>query len=261
MSNKTPVPNTPILPPALARAQRPSIEPSLASIGIESFEPAKPGQPGAPSSPGPKGPSGPPGDYDRGLNTSGFVQQVPTVPAVPHVVAPESGDPALHVFIATFAIKQGPAHKNIKVEVPATGTPQGDVAAAWAEIRRQFPDAPKNHIVRTTGKISPRAGTGAQSIPLTDGMTIRQLFPDKSEFESSRLVGRISFESEPHDVILRHIRAKSVFSLTLKPLKGPATINFSEQVTTTRLAEELPAIINQLLGDAAKNLQLYFAKS
>lgn len=157
-----------------------------------------------------------------------------------------------------FAIKQGNAHKNVKVEVGCTGTPQGDLAAAWAEVRRQFPSAAKNHIVRTSGKISPRSGTGAQAIRLSAGMTVRQLFPDGTEFEAARLVGRISFEHEPHDVILRHIRAKSVFSLTLKPLKGPATINFSEQVSVMRLAAELPAIINQLLGDSGKNLQLYF---
>ena len=121
-----------------------------------------------------------------------------------------SGDPALFVYIATFAIKQGPAHKNIKVEVPCTGTPQGDKAAAWAEIRRQFPTAPKNSIVRTSEKISPRAGSGAQAVQFSEGMTVRQLFPDRTEFEAARLVGRISFDSEPHDVILRHIRAKSV---------------------------------------------------
>jgi hypothetical protein len=256
MSNTTTPPANPHnLPPALARAQRPAVEPSLASLGIDAFEPAKPGEPG-PRSLGPVGPKGIPGDIG-----SGIVQHSPApAPNVPPAVPLPSGDPALFVYIATFAIKKGVAHSNVKIEVPCTGTPQGDKAAAWAEVRRQHPNAPKNGIVRTSEKIAPRAGTASQAIRLTDGMTIRQLFPDKTEFEATRLVGRISFESEPHDVILRHIRAKSVFSLTLKPLKGPATINFSEQVTTTRLAAELPAIINQLLGDSGKNLQLYFEK-
>jgi hypothetical protein len=249
MSNTTNTPTTqPILPAALARAQRPAIEPSLASLGIDAFEPAKPGEPT---------PRGLTGSQVHGV----VVDPVPAAPATTPAVSVASGDPALFVFICTFAIKKGPAHVNVKIEVPCTGTPQGDLAAAWAEVRRQFPAAPKNNIVRTSGKVAPRAGTAGQSIPLSAGMTIRQLFPDGGPFEASRLVGRISFDSEPHDVILRHIRAKAVFSITLKPLKGPATINFSEQVTVMRLAEELPAIINQLLGDAGKNLELYFQKT
>lgn len=255
MSNPTSptTPTAPILPSALARAQRPTppVEPSLASIGLDAFEPAKQGEPGPRGRLGPIGVPGIPG-------VPGVPAGEPIVDRALRVPAPDSGDPALFVFIATFAIKRGPAHVNVKVEVPCTGTPQGDLAAAWAEVRRQFPAAPKNNIVRTSGKVAPRAGTAAQSIPLSAGMTIRQLFPDGSPFEASRLVGRISFEHEPHDIILRHIRAKSVFSITLKPLKGPATINFSEQVTVMRLAAELPAIINQLLGDAAQNLELYF---
>lgn len=260
MSNTTNTPTTqPILPAALARAQRPVIEPSLASLGIDAFEPAKPGEPGPRGVSGRKGPAGPPVQGLAGAQLHGVDQAIPgTDQTVVAVAAATSGDPALFVYIATFAIKKGPGHSNVKIEVPCTGTPQGDLGAAWAEVRRRFPNVPKNHIVRTSGKVSPRAGTAAQSIALTPGMTVRQLFPDKTEFEAARLVGRISFESEPHDVILRHIRAKSVFSLTLKPLKGPATINFSEQVTVMRLASELPAIINQLLGDSGKNLELYF---
>lgn len=247
MSNTATPANPHNLPPALARAQRPAVD--LSSLGLDAFEPAKPGIPGVKSAPAPV-PAAPP------VND----QAITGVPARDITTPQPSGDPALFVYIATFAIKQGPAHKNIKVEVPCTGTPQGDLAAAWAEIRRQCPTVPKNHIVRTNGKTAPRAGSGAQSIQFSDGMTVRQLFPDRTEFEAARLVGRISFESEPHDVILRHLRAKSVFSLTLKPLKGPATINFSEQVSVMRLAAELPAIINQLLGDAGKNLELYFSK-
>jgi hypothetical protein len=248
-----PDPTAPILPPALARAQRPSIEPSLSSIGIDSFEPAKPGLPGQ----APAAPTHVPVVNDSDHYVTGTPARE-TSPAAP------VGDPALHVYIAVFAVKKGAApgaHTNVKIEVACTGSPQGDVAAAWAEVRRQFPNAPKNHIVRVSGKISPRAGTAAQAIPVPAGLTIRQLFPDKSEYEASRLVGRLSFEGEPHSIILRHLRAKSVFSVTLKPLTGPATINFSEQITTTRLAEELPGILNQLLGDSAKNIDLYFIKS
>jgi len=264
MSNTAtpPNPNPHNLPPALARAQRPLVEPSLASLGIDAFEPAKPGEPGPK---GPKGTSSPPLVPPADQNLAAAAQALGVDQAIPGsdrtVVTLASGDPALSVYIAVFAIKKGQApnaHTNVRIEVPCTGTPQGDKAAAWAEVRRQFPNVGKNHIVRTSEKVSPRAGTGSQAITLTPGMTIRQLFPDKTEFEATRLVGRISFESEPHDVILRHIRAKSVFSITLKPVKGPAVINFSEQVSVMRLASELPSIINQLLGDSAKNLQLYF---
>lgn len=251
MSNSTAPtnPNPHNLPPALARAQRAVVtSPSLESLGIDAFEPAKPGVPDV--LPAPAASTPPVSHPIQGAETA----RVNGRENVGNV------DPALFVFIATFAIKKGPGHTNVKVEVPCTGTPQGDVAAAWAEVRRQFPNAPKNHIVRTSAKTAPRAGTASQAISLTSGMTIRQLFPDKTQFEASRLVGRISFEHEPHDVILRHIRAKSVFSLTLKPLKGPATINFSEQISVMRLASELPAIIAQLLGDSGKNLELYFTK-
>src|SRR6185369_8903926 len=119
-------PNPHNLPPALARAQRPLVEPSLASLGIDAFEPAKPGEPGpkGPKAAPPSPPPAPPADQNlaAAAQALGVDQAIPgSDRTVTTAVAVTSGDPALFVYIAVFAIKKGPAHTNVRIEVPCTG--------------------------------------------------------------------------------------------------------------------------------------------
>lgn len=198
----------------------------------------------------------------------GEVEARPTVPSQPNTVAQsvpavESPSPALiHTFVATFAIRD-PQTGNIKtevVEVPHTEKPRHDQEAAWKIIRARYPKARKDDIRRSSGRIVSRAGGVDPVIVYRDGATIRQLFPDKSDFEAGRTVGTVIFDGALCDITLRHIRAKSVFSVVLKQ-PGGTSANFSEQVTTTRLLEDLPGILKGILGATAGTTKLYLKKA
>lgn len=177
--------------------------------------------------------------------------------------AVESPPSALvHIFIATFAIRN-PNTGNIKtevVEVPHTQKPRADQEAAWKIIRERYPKAGKNDIRRSAGRIVSRTGGVDPVITFQDGATIRQLFPDRSEFEAGRTVGTVIYDGALCDITLRHIRAKSVFSVSLKQ-PGGTTAMFSEQITTTRLLEDLPRILVDILGPASETIKLYLRKA
>lgn len=164
-----------------------------------------------------------------------------------------------HFFVATFAIKNPGTGKIITdiVEVPHTQKPKADQNAAWALIRQRFPHVPNDNIRRTGGRIISRPGGKLPTIELEEGMTIRQIFPDGSPYEASRTVGTVIFEGALCDVILRHIRSKSVFAVTLRQ-PGGTVVNFSRQITTMRLAADLEQILTGELGAASKTMRLYF---
>jgi hypothetical protein len=175
---------------------------------------------------------------------------VPEVPPVPELV---------HVFVATFAVREpnsGKISTHI-VEVPHTQDPIHDQKAAWNVIRARLPKVQRADIRRTAGRVISRPGGKTPVIVIRDGETIRQLFPDRSEFEAARTVGTVIFEGALCDVILRHLRSKSACAVTLRQ-PGGTVINFSEQFTTNRLASELPKIISEIIGSPGQTLKLYF---
>ena len=166
-----------------------------------------------------------------------------------------------HVFVATFAIREpntGKIHSEV-VEVLHTQRPKADQDAAWKIIRVKYSQAGTDDIRRTAGRIVSRPGGKLPVIAVRVGETIRQLFPDRSEFEAARTVGTVIFEGALCDIILRHIRSKSVFAVTLRQ-PGGTVVNFSEQTTTTLLTDELPKILTETLGAASKTMTLYFQK-
>jgi hypothetical protein len=166
--------------------------------------------------------------------------------------------PLQHFFVVSFAIRL-PGGKIITevIEVPHTGKPQQDKDAAWAAIKVRYPNLAKTEIRKTAARIESRPGGTTPTIPVREGETVRQLFPDDTEYESARTVGTVVFDGARCDVILRHIRSKSMFALTLRQ-SGGIVVNFSEQVTVMRLANELPKLIAEMLGVAGTQLKLFF---
>jgi hypothetical protein len=192
---------------------------------------------------------------DLALATPKTVRSIP-VPGVPP--APE----LVHVFVATFqSIERntGKISTHI-VEVPHTQNPTHDQKVAWGIIRAKLPKAGPNDIRRTAGRILSRPGGASPVIVIRDGETIRQLFPDRTEFEAARTVGTVIFEGALCDVILRHLRSRSACAVTLRQ-PGGTVINFSEQFTTNRLSVELPKIIAEIIGSPGQTLKLFFHKS
>jgi len=153
----------------------------------------------------------------------------------------------------------------VPVEVPHTehkvpkGERSGDIKAAWKAIRAKYPEAGKEDIRRTAGRIVTRPGGKQPVISVRAGETIRQLFPDKSEFETGRQVGTVMFDGEFCDIFLRHLRAKSAFSITLRQ-SGGSPVNFSAQHTTLQLMTALPKIIEEELEGQGTGMTLFFKK-
>jgi len=178
------------------------------------------------------------------------------------VPAIETAPELVHVFIATFSVREPNAGKirTEIVEVPHTQKPLVDQNEAWSIIKRRFPHVGIGNIRRTAGRVVSRPGGKNPVILVREGETIRQLFPDRSEFEAARTVGTVIFDGALCDVILRHLRAKSAFAVTLRQ-PGGTVVNFSEQITTNRLTAELPKIIAEIVGTQAQTLRLYLHKA
>ena len=170
---------------------------------------------------------------------------------------PPPRDELVHVFQSSFNIRGVGIRL---VEVPSTQNPKLDTESAWREVRKLFPTVGTNDIRRINSKVISRPSGGPVAIKIDPGMTIRQLFPDGTPFEASRVVGEVEFEGEPSEVILRHIRAKSVFSLTLKSKVNGNATRFGQQVTVMRLTSDLPVIISEMLEGNAPGLKFYFSK-
>ncbi len=200
---------------------------------------------------------------------AGEVESQPQAPSNPFAVAQsalgsiETPSPASSkVYVTTFAVRNpntGTIASEV-VEVPCTGNPIDDKSAAWKIVKIRHPKARSEDIRRAATRIVTRPGGVNPIVLIREGETIKQLFPDKSEFEAARTIGTIIFDGVLCDVILRHLRAKSVFSVTLRQ-SGGSVVNFSEQVTTTRLVDDLPRILREILGAPSETLKLYLKKA
>lgn len=161
-----------------------------------------------------------------------------------------------HFYVAVFAVRGQGTHV---VEVPHTQKPDHDRKVAWMKIHDLFPKAGTGDIRRTGNAIQSRPfGQKEPAIQVREGMTIRQLFEDGSDTETSRHIGCVVFNGVPCHLALRFIRAKSAWSISLKEVGMRSTINFSEQHTALRLVKDLPEMILKTLGGAASGLRLFF---
>lgn len=198
----------------------------------------------------------------RHTEPAAFVaRQATAAPAVAQSVgsSPAESSALLHFCIATFAVKSRDGKvKTQVVEVPHTSNKDRDTKAAWAAVRKIYPELPKDSIRRTGSvRIVSRPASGNPVVEIYAGQTIRQLFPDKTEFEAARVVGTVIFDGALCDIVLRHIRAKGAVSITCRA-PGGQSATFSSQYNTQQLATELPRIIAEELDGQAEDLKLFF---
>lgn len=161
-----------------------------------------------------------------------------------------------HVLLAIFRVKG--VNNTQVIEVPHTQKPDTDMKAAWNAIRAKFPKAGPKDIVRTGAAVQSRPkGQTKPIIPMPKGSTIRQLFSDGSDSETSREVGRVIFDRDPCIVIARFIRAKGVVSFNLKAIGTGFVTRFSKQHTAMQEIGRLPILINDTLAGAGQELEVY----
>lgn len=148
-------------------------------------------------------------------------------------------------FLALFAVNGKGRHV---VNVPHTSDPELQKAAAWKVIKTKFPGLPPADIRRIAAKVEMPAPPPV--IPVSPGMTIRQLFVDGSETEATLEIGKTRFNGTPQRIILRHLRSKSVFSFDLREEVSDEITRFSVQQPVTHLVEALPKILANVLKGA-----------
>lgn len=190
---------------------------------------------------------------------SSFVaRQATAAPGVAQSPVKAESPSLLHFFVATFRVKlaNGKFVTQI-IEVPHTSNKERDTKAAWKAVRAKYPELPKDNVRRTASRIVSRPASGNPPVEIYAGQTIRQLFPDKTEHETARVVGTVIFDGALCDVVLRHIRAKGAVSLTVRQ-NGGQSANFSQQHNTQQLATELPRIIAEELDGQGEDLKLFF---
>jgi hypothetical protein len=96
-------------------------------------------------------------------------------------------------------------------------------------------------------------------------MTLRQLFietptADGTGAEAFREIGTVFFEGAAHDVLLRYLQDKGMVGLTLKDRMTRNATRFSNQVNASIPVENLPTIIQEILGSESRELALRLKK-
>lgn len=138
------------------------------------------------------------------------------------------------------------------VETPLTGEPQQEHALLHKLIREKHPKAD----IRRTGSTVERRGDTSTELEYREGTVLKNLFSAEDIDETSRVIGAVTFNGEPCDIVLRYHRGKNVVGITLKERSSRVAIRFSDQVAAMRLVSELPAIVAEVLGNSGKGCAL-----
>lgn len=148
----------------------------------------------------------------------------------------------------------------VTVEAPLTGVAKRDYANLFAELKKLHPNLIPGDAQRLNSKIETREDA-PQFINQHPGMTLRQLFidtptADGSGAETFREVGTVFFEGAAQDVLLRYLQDKGMVGLTLRDRMTRNATRFSNQINAGVPVEELPTLIQEILGSEGRELNL-----
>jgi hypothetical protein len=148
----------------------------------------------------------------------------------------------------------------ITVEALLTGQAKRDYENLYLELKRLHPKLAPGDAKRTGSRIETREDA-PQFINPDPGMTLRQLFIDNATADGTgaecfREIGTVFFEGAAQDVLLRYLQDKGMVGLTLKDRMTRNATRFSNQVNAGIPVEQLPAIIQEILGSEGRELNL-----
>jgi hypothetical protein len=148
----------------------------------------------------------------------------------------------------------------ITVETPLTGVAKADYHNLFLALKKKFPHLQPFDAKRMASTIETRQDA-PQYINPYPGMTLRQIFVDNATADGSgaeafREIGTVFFEGAAQEVLLRYLQDKGMVGLTLKDrMTGNAT-RFSNQVNASIPVEQLPGIIQEILGSEGRELSI-----
>jgi len=161
-------------------------------------------------------------------------------------------------IIGTFRV---PGVKDaVTVEAPLTGVAKIDYDNLYLELKKIHPKLAPGEAKRMGSTIETREDA-PQFINPYPGMTLRQLFIDNATADGTgaecfREVGTVFFEGAAQDVLLRYLQDKGMVGLTLKDRMTRNATRFSNQVNASLPVENLPAIVQEILGSEGRELSL-----
>lgn len=142
------------------------------------------------------------------------------------------------------------------VETPVMGRPSEQYARLNTLIRRKHPTC-KENITRSGSVIEIRSPEDSGFLELTPGMTLGQIFKGDADGESVRKIGRVFFKGAPFNIVLELLKAQGAVTVVLRGvLRGDGDIRFGNRISPQRLANELPKLIQEVLGPDVRQLQL-----
>lgn len=170
----------------------------------------------------------------------------PKAPPVPKDPAPGKDKSYFELTIKLVGSEEPP----FTVETPLTGSGLADKANATAVARKKFPG-------REMTIISSRIYTKSENAlaEIAPGSTLSALFGASGEVTSDLIeVGRAVRDGSRGAIFLRNLR--SHVGLAFRPSLGGLVL-FSNRITSNRLASELPMIVAEVLGNNAREIEVY----
>lgn len=136
------------------------------------------------------------------------------------------------------------------VETPLTGSGLADKANAIAVARKRYPG--KEMTILSSRIYTKSENALAEILP---GATLSALFGASGEVTQDLIeVGRAVYDCRRGGIFLRNMR--SHIGLAFRPSDG-GLIMFSNRITSNRLASELPMIVSEILGNGAREIEIY----
>lgn len=136
------------------------------------------------------------------------------------------------------------------VEVPLTGNGFLDKGNAISVARKKFPG---REMTIVTSRIYVKTENALSEI--SPGATLASLFGASGEITSDLIeVGRAVYDCRRGAIFLRNMR--SHIGLAFRPSDG-GLIVFSNRIVSNRLASELPLIVAEILGNGAREIEIY----
>ena len=143
------------------------------------------------------------------------------------------------------------------VETPLIGQPQAEHQALNKLIMAKHPKVDPKTIVRTGTAMESRGGDDSGPVLLTPGLVLGDLFEKSGEASERRKIGRTFMSGSPYDILLVHHRAQGIVSFLLKAmLKNDSDLRLPNKISPQRLAEEIPQLVKEVLGDSARDTRL-----
>lgn len=208
-------------------------------LGTNKFNKQKK-SPDAPSVPPPQKPVAP------ATNAAVATTPKPVAPSVPKDPAPGKDKSYFELTIKLVGSDEPP----FTVETALTGNGAADKHNATAVARKKFPG-------RQMTSISSRIYTRSENSlsEISPGSTLSALFGASGEITGDLIeIGRAFYDGSRGTIFLRNLRTH--VGVTFRPATGGLAV-FSNRIVSNRLASELPMIVSEILGNGAREIEIY----